>query len=187
MLPTQGSKVSIEKGPKRTMRSSISLFILALFLVLAGCDRSPGPAGPAGPQGVAGPQGSMGAQGPPGPVGPAGPQGDAGLQGPAGPQGVRGEPGPPAVPGPKGDRGEQGPAGPPGPKGDRGEQGPAPPPTGSTANLRAFDATGESFSCEANESVVSAICKGGTGSPVLEDRTVRCNGSNGIVGLCLRQ
>jgi Collagen triple helix repeat (20 copies) len=151
-----------------------------LLLMLADCGRSPGPAGPAGPQGVAGPQGPTGAQGPPGPSGPAGPQGEAGLQGPAGAQGVRGESGPPGPAGPAG------PAGPSGLKGDRGEQGPPSPP-GQAANLRGFDATNETFACEANETVVSAICKGGNAGPVLEDGNVRCPGAAGIVGLCLRK
>jgi len=150
------------------------LTALCLLLMLADCGRSPGPAGPAGPQGVAGPQGPTGAQGPPGPSGPAGPQGDAGLQGPAGAQGVRGESGPPGPPGPLG------------PKGDRGEQGPPSPP-GQVANLRGFDATNETFACDANETVVSAICKGGNAGPVLEDGNVRCPGAAGIVGLCLRK
>jgi hypothetical protein len=117
---------------------------------------------------------SCGGTGPAGPAGPAGPEGKAGLQGPAGPQGVRGEPGPPGPPGPKG---EQGPAGPPGAAG----------PAGAAANLRAFDATGETFACEANETIVSAICKGGSGGPTLQDGTVRCAGSSGIAGLCVQK
>jgi hypothetical protein len=150
----------------------ISLAVVLISLSTTACER--GPLGPAGPQGVAGPQGPVGAQGPAGPAGPAGPEGKAGLQGPAGPQGVRGEPGPPGPPGPKG---EQGPAGPPGAAG----------PAGAAANLRAFDATGETFACEANETIVSAICKGGSGGPTLQDGTVRCAGSSGIAGLCVRK
>jgi hypothetical protein len=53
--------------------------------------------------------------------------------------------------------------------------------------LRAFDAAGETFGCEANETIVSAICKGGSGGPTLQDGNVRCTGSSGIVGLCLRK
>jgi hypothetical protein len=49
-----------------------------------------------------------------------------------------------------------------------------------------FDASGETFACEANEIVVSAICKA-AGSPTLDGRTVRCAGGAGIVGLCMRQ
>src|SRR5262245_20535456 len=88
---------------EQPMRGSSITLALAATIVLTGCERAPGPAGPAGPQGVAGPQGPTGAQGPAGPPGPAGPQGDAGLQGPAGPQGVRGEAGPPGPAGPKGE------------------------------------------------------------------------------------
>jgi hypothetical protein len=110
----------------------------------------------------------MGPQGPAGPAGPAGPEGEAGLQGPAGPQGVRGE------------------VGPPGPAGPKGEQGPPGPP-GAAANLRPFDAAGDTFACEANEVIVSAICKGGSGGPILENGTVRCAGSSGIAGLCFRK
>jgi Collagen triple helix repeat (20 copies) len=147
----------------------ISLAVVLISLSTTACERGPlGPAGPAGPQGVAGPQGPMGPQGPPGPAGPAGPQGEAGLQGPAGPQGVRGE------------------AGPPGPKGEQGPPGPPGTP-GTPANLRAFDAAGETFACEANEAIVSAICKGGSGGPTLQDGTVRCAGSSGIAGLCVRK
>lgn len=145
--------------------------LLLALLTLASCGRSPGPAGPtgpAGPQGVAGQQGPTGAQGPPGPAGPAGPQGNAGLQGPAGPQGVRGEAGPP---------GAAGPLGPPGP--------PGPP---ASAPLRGFDATGDSFACEADETLVSAICKDSGGPPILQGgATVRCSGASGIVGLCMRK
>jgi hypothetical protein len=142
----------------------ISLALVLISLSTTACERGPlGPAGPAGPQGVAGPQGPMGPQGPAGPAGPAGPEGKAGLQGPAGPQGV---PGPP---------------GPPGPKGEQAGTGATP------ANLRAFDATGETFACEANEAIVSAICKGGSGGPTLQDGTVRCAGSSGIAGLCVRK
>jgi hypothetical protein len=139
----------------------IALAVVLISLSMTACER--GPLGPAGPQGVSGPQGPVGPQGPAGPAGPAGPEGKAGLQGPAGPQGV---PGPPGPPGPKG---EQGPAG------------------GTAMNLRAFDATGETFACEANEAIVSAICKGGSGGPILQNGTVRCTGSSGISGLCFRK
>src|SRR5262245_63057611 len=81
----EGAKNRIWGGE---MRSGFLASACLFLLLVAGCDRGPGPSGPAGPQGVAGQQGLVGPQGPPG---PAGPQGEAGLQGPAGPQGVRGE------------------------------------------------------------------------------------------------
>ena len=186
----------LSHGARRSRRCSkggvmrfLSLLVALLLLsLLSACGRSPGPAGPsgpAGPQGVAGPQGPGGAQGLPGPPGPAGPQGEAGLQGPAGPQGVRGEGGPPGPAGPKGD------AGPAGPKGDRGEAGPpgtpGPPGPAATAALRGFDSNGDSVTCEENEVLVSAICKNAGGPPVLQGATVRCAGSAGIVGLCMRK
>jgi hypothetical protein len=147
--------------------------LLIAILILSGCERTPGPAGPAGPQGVSGPQGPAGGQGPPGPPGPAGPQGEAGLQGPAGPQGVRGETGPPGAPGPKGE---------PGPPGSAGPAGPA-----ANVSLRSFDVNGDSFACEANEVLVSAICKDAGGPPILQGATARCAGAAGIVGLCMRK
>ena len=67
--------------------------LLALSLILLGCEGPVGPMGPAGPQGAAGPQGiqgpagDTGAQGPAGPTGSTGPQGPGGPQGPQGPQG----------------------------------------------------------------------------------------------------
>jgi len=163
--------------------------LLLALMMLAGCGRSPGPAGPvgpAGPQGVSGPQGPDGAQGPPGPAGSAGPEGKAGLQGPAGPQGTRGEAGPPGPAGPKGD------TGPAGPKGERGEAGPPGPPgpngpSGAAAALRGFDANTDSFTCEGNEVLVAAICKNAGGPPLLQGGTVHCPGSAGIVGLCMRK
>jgi hypothetical protein len=52
--------------------------------------------------------------------------------------------------------------------------------------LRAFNATGDTFACEANEILISALCKDG-GSPVLQGGGVHCTGATGIVGLCMRQ
>src|SRR5262245_35259272 len=147
------------------MRGWSIVLALAATIVLTGCERAPGPAGP---QGVAGPQGPTGAQGPAGPPGPAGPQGDAGLQGPAGPQGVRGEAGPP---------GTAGPAGPPGPAGPKGEAAPS--------ALRYVEASGDVVSCGDGEVLVSAICK--EGSATLQGTGAKCGGSAGGVGLCLRK
>jgi hypothetical protein len=141
------------------MRGWSITLALAATIVLTGCERAPGPAGPAGPQGVAGPQGPTGGQGPAGPPGPAGPQGEAGLQGPAGPQGVRGE---------------TGPAGPPGPKGEA-----------APAALRYVEASGDVVACGDGEVLVSAICK--EGSATLQGAGAKCGGSAGGVGLCLRK
>jgi Collagen triple helix repeat (20 copies) len=141
------------------MRGWSITLALAATIVLTGCERAPGPAGPAGPQGVAGPQGPTGGQGPAGPPGPAGPQGEAGLQGPAGPQGVRGE---------------TGPAGPPGPKGEA-----------APAALRYVEASGDVVVCGDGEVLVSAICK--EGSATLQGAGAKCGGSAGGVGLCLRK
>jgi hypothetical protein len=106
------------------------------------------------------------------------------LQGPSGPQGQRGEAGPAGA---AGEKGETGPAGPAGPAGERGEAGPPGPPGPANANLRAFDVNGETAACEANEVLVSALCKDGGGPPVLQGGAVRCTGASGIVGLCLRR
>ena len=141
------------------MRGLSITLTLAATIVLTGCERAQGPAGPAGPQGVAGPQGPTGAQGPAGPPGPAGAQGDAGLQGPAGPQGVRGE------------------AGPAGPAGPKGEAAPA--------VLRYVEASGDVVACGDGEVLVSAICK--EGSATLQGAGAKCGGSAGGVGLCLRK
>jgi hypothetical protein len=191
------------------------LLPLSLMLsACSGEQGSTGPAGPQGASGQQGPTGAQGPVGPPGASGPAGPQGEAGAQGPAGPQGVKGErgeagppgkigeAGPPGPPGPKGDSGDVGPAGakgdagPAGQKGEIGAAGPVGPkgdvgPTGPTgpagmSNLRAFDATGDTFACEANEVIVSALCKDG-GTPVLQGGDVSCKGATGIVGLCMRK
>jgi hypothetical protein len=53
--------------------------------------------------------------------------------------------------------------------------------------MRAFDVSTETAACETNEVLVSALCKGGEGPPILQGGTVRCSGSNGIVGLCVRK
>jgi Collagen triple helix repeat (20 copies) len=168
------------------MRSAKLLTIILPFTLMLGCSAEQGPAGPSGPQGTSGPQGPTGAQGPGGPPGSAGPQGEAGAQGPAGPQGVKGDrgeagpPGPKGEAGPPGSKGEAGATGAPGAKGETGSAAPA------ATNLRAFDATGETFACEANEIPVSAICKDG-GSATLQGTAVHCAGASGIVGLCMRK
>jgi hypothetical protein len=62
------------------MRGWSITLALAATIVLTGCERAPGPAGPAGPQGVAGPQGPTGGQGPAGPPGPKGEAAPAALR-----------------------------------------------------------------------------------------------------------
>ena len=64
--------------------------LLALSLILLGCEGPAGPMGPAGPQGAEGPQGIQGPAGDTGAQGPAGPAGPTGSQGPEGPQGPQG-------------------------------------------------------------------------------------------------
>jgi hypothetical protein len=151
------------------MRALTSIVAVSGLLLLAACERAPGPAGPAGPQGAAGPQGPTGAQGPAGPPGPAGPEGKAGAQGPAGPQGVRGEAGPPGPPGP---------AGKPGPQGERG-------PAGAAADgLRRVEATGK-LECAKDEVLVFAICRD-TGTAALQQGgSATCDG--GVTALCMRR
>jgi len=122
-----------------------------------------------------GPQGERGEAGLPGP------KGEAGLQGPAGPQGLRGEIGPagvPGTPGAPGAAGERGQIGMQGPQGERGEPSP---------NLRPFEVTGDTASCQANEILVSALCKDGGGQPLLLNGRATCSGASGIVGLCIRR
>jgi hypothetical protein len=162
----------------RPMHVPKPFLVCSVLLLLTACERAPGPSGPAGaagPQGVAGPPGSAGEPGAPG---PAGPQGEAGLQGPAGPQGMRGEIGPAGQPGVPGAPGV-------GSQGERGEPGP-PGPAGAS-NLRAFEVTGDSASCQANEILVSALCKDGGGQPLLLNGRATCLGASGIVGLCVRR
>jgi hypothetical protein len=107
------------------------------------------------------------------------------MRGEAGPPGVKGDPGQMGSPGPTGMRGEVGPAGPPGPMGAKGEAGPPGPPGNS--NLRAFDVSDESAACEADEVMVSAICKAPGGAPTFQDGKAICSGASGVVGLCMRR
>src|SRR5262249_33250590 len=104
--------------------------------------------------------------------GPAGPKGGAGLAGALGAPGVAGERGQTGVQGARGERGEPGPPGPAGPVG--------------ASNVRAFEVTGDTASCQSNESLVSALCQGG-GQPLLQSGIATCSGASGIVGLCLRR
>jgi collagen triple helix repeat protein len=168
-----------------------------------GASGPPGPEGAAGLQGPAGPQGMTGERGesgPPGSQGGVGPRGESGPPGQVGPEGQKGEAGPTGPPGARGETGatglagspgivgEKGEAGPPGPQGPRGEAGspgPAGPP--GVVGMRAFDVSTETATCETNEVLVSALCKGGERPPMFQGGAVRCNGANGIVGLCVRK
>lgn len=69
------------------MKKIVTVVIIGTALMLAGCGRDPGPAGPkgeAGAQGPAGPQGAQGVQGVPGAQGQAGAQGESWRSGTAG-------------------------------------------------------------------------------------------------------
>ncbi len=99
------------KARRWAVQASVVVGILALLLVLAGCQGSQGLQGPPGAKGDSG---AAGPQGPKGDTGAIGPQGQKGDTGPAGPQG------------PQGAKGDAGAAGPQGAKGDTGPQGPAP-------------------------------------------------------------
>ena len=74
------------------MKKIVVTLIMAAAFALAGCEKTPGPAGPkgeTGAQGAAGPKGETGAQGPAGPQGVPGPQGPKGDKGDAGQAGLR--------------------------------------------------------------------------------------------------
>jgi hypothetical protein len=78
--------------------------------------------------------------------------------------------------------GVAGPAGPPGPRGEKGDKGDkgdasAPAPVG----YRVVQGTGDSVSCNANEALVSLVCK--SGSPDGE----KCPAGTGATGLCVRK
>jgi len=94
--------------------------------------------------------------------GDKGDTGAAGVAGPAGPAG------------PKGDKGDKGDRGDRGDKGDKGDPGPA-----AAASFRIVQGSGNSVSCNANEELVSLICK--DGSP----NGQTCPAGNGAIGLCI--
>lgn len=137
------------------------MLIAGMSISLAGCFE-----GPKGATGDTGPKGETGAAGPAGPTGPkgdAGPQGPAGLAGPAGPAG------------PKGDIGPAGPAGPAGPKGEAGPAGPAGAKGETAMSFRRVK--GPSVSCDAGETLVSALCQGAAVSPTIKNETsASCEG-----------
>ena len=86
-------------GKKLSLGIAITVILLLIVALVAGCSAKEGPVGPAGPPGPAGPVGPAGAQGP---AGATGPQGAAGPAGPAGPVGPAGPAGPPGPAGPAG-------------------------------------------------------------------------------------
>jgi Collagen triple helix repeat (20 copies) len=98
--------------------------------------------------------------------GPAGAVGPAGAAGPAGPAG------------PKGDRGHKGDKGDKGEKGDRGDKGEAGAPA---VSFRVVQGSGDGVSCNADETLVSLVCK--EGSPNGE----KCSSAAGATGLCARK
>jgi hypothetical protein len=87
-----------------------------------------------------------------------------GALGPAGPTGAAG---------PKGDKGDKGDRG---EKGDKGDAG-AP----AAVSVRVVQGSGDSVSCEANEELVSLVCK--EGSP----NGQKCSSAAGATGLCARK
>jgi hypothetical protein len=104
-----------------------------------------------------------------------------------GTQGERGEPGPPGPAGAPGVASERGQVGMQGAQGERGEPGsPGPAGPAGPSNLRAFEVTGDTASCQANEILVSALCEGGS-QPLLQNGRATCSGAGGIVGLCMRR
>ena len=99
-----------------------------------------------------------------------------------GPKGDRGDVGPAGVAGAAGPTGPAGPAGPPGPRGDKGDKGEkgdagSPGPT----SYRVVQGSGSSVNCDANEDLVSLICKDGSPNGQM------CPASNGAIGLCVRK
>lgn len=104
-----------------------------------------------------------------------GPKGDKGDKGDAGIPGIGGAAGPTGAAGPAGPTGPAGPAGPKGDKGDKGDAGAA------ALAFRIVTSGGDSVACNADEELVSLICK--EGSP--NGRT--CPTAGGATGLCVRK
>jgi hypothetical protein len=104
--------------------------------------------------------------------------------GEAGQKGDKGDAGPPGPPGPKGEAGPVGSAGPPGPPGAAGPAGLSGPVGAS--NLRGYDVAGETAASEANEVLVTALCKG-AGAATLQNGAAHCTGATGIVGICMKK
>ncbi|KAF5909918.1 collagen alpha-1(IX) chain-like, partial [Clarias magur] len=116
----------------RSLRASLLVIFLQIFLICSAQRAQTGPRGLPGPPGYPGIDGIDGDRGPgPGPDGPPGPDGDDGKNGsnglPGNPgadglTGPAGEPGPVGLVGPKGEPGDPGPRGKPG-VGEDGEAG----------------------------------------------------------------
>lgn len=120
-----------------------------------------------------------------GPAGPAGATGPAGAAGPQGAKGEKGEKGDQGERGPAGVAGAAGAAGPAGPKGDKGD---------AAAGLRIVNAPGDEASCEPNETLVSAFCRGSAVALNVTDRGANCFGQGGaspsnpkVTVVCTRQ
>ena len=56
----------------------------------------------------------------------------------------------------------------------------------AASNLRGFDTNDATFACNADETVVSALCKGG-GTATLQGSSANCTGGTGIAGICMKK
>jgi hypothetical protein len=63
--------------------------------------------------------------------------------------------------------------------------GPAGPAGGT--NLRVVESPDDTISCAADEVLVSALCKEGGGSAVMQGGAAKCGAPVGVVGLCMRR
>jgi hypothetical protein len=52
--------------------------------------------------------------------------------------------------------------------------------------LRGFEASGDTYSCNPGEVLVSALCKGGAAA-TLQNGGAHCPGATGIVGICMKK
>jgi hypothetical protein len=52
--------------------------------------------------------------------------------------------------------------------------------------LRGFDASGDSYSCNPGEVLLSAFCKG-AGAATLQNGSAHCSSAAGIVGICMKK
>ena len=104
------------------------------------------------------------------------------FEGPKGDKGDKGDAGIPGMPGAQGSAGPVGPvgpagaAGPAGPKGDKGDAGAT-----AQASFRVVTSGGDSVSCNADEVLVSLVCKEGSATGA------KCATAGGATGLCARK